>query len=176
MLTLYVTGRAGLGNLCLDQSVKMATEEKALLEDPDQKPFSASPIPPIDGETPAPGPQKKGGSPLNVSVVKFAIKYMKFVGVALGIWFMGWLGLSYVWVLCGLLIFMIWKLNKEKKDKKRVILQEAAEMAADGAISPRMEDLPAWVRSSFFPNFLVQTDLNMLSYQYKKSFLLQTIK
>lgn len=125
----------------------MATEEKSTAEGPGQKPISDLPTQPPDVLPTAPEPQQKPGPGLNVEVVKFAIKYLKFVGVALGIWFVGWLGLSYVWVLCGLLIFMIWKLNKDERKKKRAILEESAKLAADGAVVPRMEDLPAWVRS-----------------------------
>ncbi|KAK3739454.1 hypothetical protein QZH41_017292 [Actinostola sp. cb2023] len=130
----------------------MVTEEKVLSEDAPQKASSQTPTPPTEGADPVPGPQKKEKPAIDVGIVKFAIKYLKFVGVALGIWVMGWLGLSSVWVLCGILIFTIWKLNKDEKEKKKSALQKTAEMAADGtdgAVSPRMEDLPAWV---FFPD------------------------
>lgn len=127
----------------------MATkQESPSAESADQKPISAIPTQPPDAKPIPPEPPKKEGPALNVEVVKFAVKYFKFVGVALGIWFVGWLGLSYVWVLCGLVIFIIWKLNKEERQKKRAILQESAKLAAEGAIVPRMEDLPSWVRSA----------------------------
>lgn len=145
---------------------KMAAEEKTVSVDaPDVKPSSQPPVPSTGEKKPEPSSEKKPGPAINVGVVKFAVKYLKFVGVALGIWFMGWLGLSYVWVLCGLMIFMIWRLNKDEKKKKRSSLQEAADNE-DGAVSAKMEDLPAWV--SFLnheTNFLVNTR------QHKKTLL-----
>ena len=124
----------------------MDTEEKGLPDNAEQKELSQSPASLVDAKNHTAGPGKKEGSAIDVGVVKFAIKYLKFVGVALGIWFMGWLGLSYVWVLCGLVIYVVWKLNKEEREKKKTGLKESAEMAADGAVPPRMEDLPSWVR------------------------------
>ncbi|EDO32931.1 predicted protein [Nematostella vectensis] len=91
-------------------------------------------------------PEKKA-KPTEIPIVTFVLKYLKFVGVALGIWFMGWMGLSYVWVLCGLLVFTMWKLNQEDKSKRRAKLQEV--MKTDSEIVAKMDDLPAWV---FFPD------------------------
>lgn len=124
----------------------MDTDEKDLSENAEQKELLKTPAPLVDDTNHTGKSEKKEGTAINVGVVKFAIKYLKFVGVALGIWFMGWLGLSYVWVLCGLLIYVTWKLNKEEREKKKNVLKESAEMSADGAVPPRMEDLPSWVR------------------------------
>lgn len=149
---------------------KMAAEEKTVSVDaPDVKPSSQPPVPSTGVKKPEPSSEKKPGPTINVGVVKFAVKYLKFVGVALGIWFMGWLGLSYVWVLCGLMIFMIWRLNKDEKKKKRSSLQEAADNE-DGAVSAKMEDLPAWV--SFLnheTNFLVNTRQHNKKNSFTKS-------
>lgn len=83
--------------------------------------------------------------PLDLAILKFVMKYVKFVGAALLIWFMGWMGFSYVWVAIALFLGVLWKMNKEDKKKKMAGFKKATENEQE-AIIARMEDLPSWVR------------------------------
>ena len=93
--------------------------------------------------------QKKASSKSDLAILNFVLKYLKFVGGALLIWFMGWLGLSYVWVICGLMIYILWRMNQEDRQKKRDSFREAIEHEKD-VVEARMEDLPSWVRIGIF--------------------------
>lgn len=76
--------------------------------------------------------------------VKVAIIHnAKLVGAALAIWTIGWLGMHYLWVLMGLLIFAIWNMNKKEKENR---MQSLLEITRDEQkVLARRRDLPSWV-------------------------------
>lgn len=47
-------------------------------------------------------------------ILNFVIKYLKLVGGVLLIWFMGWFGLSYVWIICGFFVYVLWCMNQDE--------------------------------------------------------------
>ena len=91
-------------------------------------------------------PQNEKQKPLDLAILNFAMKYVKFVGAALVIWFMGWMGFSYIWVAIALFLGVLWKMNKEEKSKRLAGFKEATKNEQE-AILARMEDLPSWVCS-----------------------------
>ena len=101
---------------------------------------------------PAPAPvenaAKKPGKAKEMALVNFLLKYIKFVGIALAVWMMGWLGFSYVWVVSGLFVYVLWRMNQDEKKKRREAFKEAADHEVE-AVEARMEDLPSWVRAKF---------------------------
>ena len=99
----------------------------------------------IEGEKKEVAPAEEKKKPLNLAILNFVLKYVKFVGAALVIWFMGWMGFSYLWVACAMFVGVLWKLNKEERRKKMAGFKEATENEKE-AIEARMEDLPSWVR------------------------------
>lgn len=88
---------------------------------------------------------KKPAKGKEMAIVNFLLKYIKFVGIAMAVWMMGWLGFSYVWVVCGLFVYVLWRMNQDEKKKKREAFKETAEREIE-AVEARMEDLPSWVR------------------------------
>ena len=88
---------------------------------------------------------KKPVKKTELAILNFVVKYLKLVGAALLIWFMGWLGLSYVWIVCGLFIYVLWRLNADERKTRRDAFREATEKEQE-VIEARMEDLPSWVR------------------------------
>lgn len=90
--------------------------------------------------------QKKTAKKTELAILNFVIKYLKLVGGALLIWFMGWLGLSYVWLICGFFIYVLWRMNQDERKTRRDAFREATEREHE-VVEARMEDLPSWVRS-----------------------------
>ena len=90
--------------------------------------------------------QKKTAKKTELAILNFVIKYLKLVGSALLIWFMGWLGLSYVWLICGFFIYVLWRMNQDERKSRRDAFREATEREHE-VVEARMEDLPSWVRS-----------------------------
>lgn len=90
--------------------------------------------------------QKKTAKKTELAILNFVIKYLKLVGGALLIWFMGWLGLSYVWLICGFFIYVLWRMNQDERKTRRDAFREAAEHE-NQVVEARMEDLPSWVRN-----------------------------
>lgn len=100
------------------------------------------------GEEAAASPQdeqKKTAKKTELAILNFVIKYLKLVGGALLIWFMGWLGLSYVWIICGFFVYVLWRMNQDERKTRREAFREAAEHEHE-VVEARMEDLPSWVR------------------------------
>ena len=79
------------------------------------------------------------------TVKNAVIHHAKIVAAALAIWTIGWLGLHYVWVLIGLMIFALWRLNKKEKEKRMKSLAEVSRNEQNALIQRR--DLPSWVSS-----------------------------
>ncbi|XP_065052975.1 extended synaptotagmin-3-like [Rhopilema esculentum] len=77
------------------------------------------------------------------TVKNAVIHHAKIVAAALAIWTIGWLGLHYVWVLIGLMIFALWRLNKKEKEKRMKSLAEVSRNEQNALIQRR--DLPSWV-------------------------------
>ena len=77
--------------------------------------------------------------------MNFVLKYLKLVGGALLIWFMGWFGLSYVWIITGFFIYVLWRMNQDERKSRRDAFREATEKEQQ-VVEARMEDLPSWVR------------------------------
>lgn len=98
-------------------------------------------------ETTAPSPteQKPAAKKTELAILNFVIKYLKLVGSALLIWFMGWLGLSYVWLICGFFVYVLWRMNQDERKTRRDAFREAVEREHE-VVEARMEDLPSWVR------------------------------
>jgi len=88
------------------------------------------------------------------------IHYAKLVGAALTIWTIGWFGLHYVWVLMGIIIFAIWKMNKREKEKKMKSLVEVTKN--ERKLLARRKDLPSWVD---FPDMHRAEWLNEIIFQ-----------
>ncbi|CAH3120834.1 unnamed protein product [Porites lobata] len=118
----------------------------------EQKPVTPSenPANPKEGEaTAAPqDEQKKPAKKTELAILNFVLKYLKLVGGALLIWFMGWLGLSYVWIVTGFFIYVLWRMNQDERKSRRDAFREATEKEQQ-VVEARMEDLPSWV---FFPD------------------------
>ena len=115
----------------------------------EQKPGTPSenPANPKEGEaTAAPqDEQKKPAKKTELAILNFVLKYVKLVGGALLIWFMGWLGLSYVWIIAGFFIYVLWRMNQDERKSRRDAFKEATEKEQQ-VVEARMEDLPSWVR------------------------------
>jgi len=88
--------------------------------------------------------QKKPAKKTELAILNFVLKYLKLVGGALLIWFMGWLGLSYVWVVCGFFVYVLWRMNQDERKSRRDAFREATEKEQQ-VVEARMEDLPSWV-------------------------------
>lgn len=95
--------------------------------------------------TPSPTEQKPAAKKTELAILNFVIKYLKLVGGALLIWFMGWLGLSYVWLICGFFVYVLWRMNQDERKTRRDAFREAVEREHE-VVEARMEDLPSWVR------------------------------
>lgn len=96
-------------------------------------------------ETAAPqDEQKQPAKKTELAILNFVLKYLKLVGGALLIWFMGWLGLSYVWIICGFFIYVFWRMNQDGRKTRRDAFREATEKEQQ-VVEARMEDLPSWV-------------------------------
>lgn len=89
--------------------------------------------------------QKKTAKKTELAILNFVIKYLRLVGGALLIWFMGWLGLSYVWLICGFFVYVLWRMNQDERKTRREAFREATEREHE-VVEARMEDLPSWVR------------------------------
>ena len=76
-------------------------------------------------------------------VKNVVIHHLKLVGAALTIWTIGWFGLHYVWVLMGLIIFAVWNMNKQEKEKRMRSLTQIAKN--EQKVLARRKDLPSWV-------------------------------
>ena len=117
----------------------------------EQKPVTPSenPANPKEGEaTAAPqDEQKKPAKKTELAILNFVLKYLKLVGGALLIWFMGWLGLSYVWIITGFFIYVLWRMNQDERKSRRDAFREATEKEQQ-VVEARMEDLPSWVRQT----------------------------
>lgn len=117
----------------------------------EQKPVTPSenPANPKEGEaTAAPqDEQKKPAKKTELAILNFVLKYLKLVGGALLIWFMGWLGLSYVWIIAGFFIYVLWRMNQDERKSRRDAFREATEKEQQ-VVEARMEDLPSWVRQT----------------------------
>ncbi|XP_031566724.1 extended synaptotagmin-2-A-like isoform X2 [Actinia tenebrosa] len=81
-------------------------------------------------------------------ILKVLLGFLKYAGAALLIWFFGWFGFGFTWIIIGSLIFTFWMKNQEKKTKKKAIARDVAEHE-ETAIEARIDELPAWV---FFPD------------------------
>ena len=88
----------------------------------------------------------ENGKGLDLQMKKIAVHYAKIVCAALGIWTVGWFGFHYVWVLMGLLIYTLWKMNKRDKEKRMKSLKEITRN--EQKVLSSMKDLPAWVRQN----------------------------
>ncbi|KAK2570434.1 Extended synaptotagmin-3 [Acropora cervicornis] len=121
-----------------------AANEKQGSDEPSEKQTTNETETTVVAENEAKKPARK----TELAILKFVLKYLKLVGGALLIWFMGWLGLSYVWIICGLFIYVLWRLNADERKTRRDAFREAAEKEQE-VVEARMEDLPSWV---FFPD------------------------
>ncbi|XP_074624645.1 extended synaptotagmin-2-like isoform X1 [Acropora palmata] len=121
-----------------------AANEKQGSDEPSEKQTTSETETTVVAENEAKKPAKK----TELAILKFVLKYLKLVGGALLIWFMGWLGLSYVWIICGLFIYVLWRLNADERKTRRDAFREATEKEQE-VVEARMEDLPSWV---FFPD------------------------
>ena len=117
----------------------------------EQKPVTPSenPANPKEGEATATpqDEQKKPAKKTELAILNFVLKYLKLVGGALLIWFMGWLGLSYVWIITGFFIYVLWRMNQDERKSRRDAFREATEKEQQ-VVEARMEDLPSWVRQT----------------------------
>lgn len=118
-----------------------APTEKQGSDDPSEKQTTSVTETTVVAENEAKKPVKK----TELAILNFVLKYLRLVGGALLIWFMGWIGLSYVWIICGLFIFVLWRLNADERKTRRDAFREAAEKEQE-VVEARMEDLPSWVR------------------------------
>ena len=107
----------------------------------ENKPEPANEVQGQDGRS---KPQNQSFAGFDGNKVKnVVIHHTKIVLAALGIWTVGWLGLHYVWVLMGLLIFAIWRMNKKDKDRRMKSLLEVTKN--EQKVLAQMKDLPSWV-------------------------------
>lgn len=101
--------------------------------------------PGVEAIVPSPNEQKPSAKKTELAILNFVIKYLKLVGGALLIWFMGWFGLSYVWIICGFFVYVLWRMNQDERKTRRQAFREAVEREQE-VVEARMEDLPSWVR------------------------------
>lgn len=130
----------------------------------EQKPDNAAEKQVKPGEeaaAPSQNEPKKATRKTELAILNFVIKYLKLVGGALLIWFMGWLGLSYVWLICGFFVYVLWRMNQEQRKTRRDAFKEAAESEHE-AVEARMEDLPSWVRSLYISHVCCQFSLQII--------------
>lgn len=123
----------------------MATSVAAVKAD---KPAENQGKPGVEATVPSPNEQKPAAKKTELAILNFVIKYLKLVGGALLIWFMGWFGLSYVWIICGFFVYVLWRMNQDERKTRRQAFREAVEKEQE-VVEARIEDLPSWV---FFPD------------------------
>ncbi len=76
-------------------------------------------------------------------IKNIVIHHAKIVLAALAIWTVGWAGLHHVWVLMGLLIFGLWRMNQKEKDKRMKSLLEVTKNEQKALA--QIKNLPSWV-------------------------------
>lgn len=127
--------------------------EAAVVKTPEQKPTDAA-TPPTDASA------EKTAKGKEMAIVAFLLKYLKFVGIALVVWTMGWLGCSYVWVVSGLFVYVLWRMNQDEKKKRRDAFKATLEHEQE-SVEARMEDLPSWVRNQLLIQLHITYDQYM---------------
>ena len=137
------------------------TEQKP--DNPDEKEANS------EGEAPAnlQDAQNKPAKKTELAILNFVLKYLKLVGGALLIWFMGWLGLSYVWIVCGFFVYVLWRMNQEERKSRRDAFRETVEKEQQ-VVEARMEDLPSWVSFRLLKIFVLHYAFSQM-YQFKLS-------
>ena len=115
------------------------TEQKP--DNPSEKPAN----PEGEATTASQHEQKKPAKKTELAILNFVLKYLRLVGGALLIWFMGWLGFSYVYIVCGFFVYVLWRMNQDERKSRRDAFREATEKEQQ-VVEARMEDLPSWVR------------------------------
>eukprot|EP00794_Sanderia_malayensis_P003076 gene3076-3541_t len=101
-----------------------------------------------NGGTSSPDKQQQAAGGFDADKIKnIVIHHAKIVLAAMAIWTVGWAGLHYVWVLMGMLIFAIWRLNQKEKEKRMRSLREVT--TNERKVLSQVKNLPSWV---FFPD------------------------
>jgi predicted membrane protein len=102
------------------------------------------PPPTIQNKSPtkSEGNNKLGSD--EMMILKILIGLLKYAGGALLIWFVGWFGFGFTWIIIGSLIFTMWMKNQEKKTAKKTIARDVAK-DEEMAVEARIDELPAWV-------------------------------
>ena len=138
------TASSNRGKLLIGVDSQMATPiEEQKQDNPAEK--QAKPGEETATTAPPQDEQKKTAKKTELAILNFVIKYLRLVGGALLIWFMGWLGLSYVWLICGFFVYVLWRMNQDERKTRREAFREATEREHE-VVEARMEDLPSWVR------------------------------
>ena len=111
-------------------------------------------------------PKSASGAPGRdeMMVVKVVIGFLKYAGIAFLIWLAGWFGFRYMWIVMVIVVYTIWKKNKEKKNEKKGIVREVAEHE-ETALEAKLDQLPSWVRidvyqcTTLYPSIYIQIEL-----------------
>ncbi len=106
---------------------------------------------PQENGSTSPEKQPTGGFDSN-HIKNIVVHHAKIVLAALAIWTVGWLGLHYVWVLMGLLIFAIWRMNQKDKERRMKSLREVT--TNERKALARVKNLPSWVSRTWVKHLL----------------------
>lgn len=92
--------------------------------------------------------ESKPPKPCEMVILGIVLSFLRYLGAASLVWFVGRIGFSYLWVLVGSLVFVFWAKRKEKKSARKAT---SCALAAneEKAIEARVSDIPTWVRDSF---------------------------
>lgn len=81
----------------------------------------------------------------DMQVLQKILAFVRYIGMFLFVWLLGWLGFSCLWVLIATLGYYMMKTNWEKRKEKQEFVQACAKDEED-VIRARLGDLPSWVR------------------------------
>ncbi len=80
----------------------------------------------------------------DMHVMQKIVSFLKYFGMFLFLWLLGWLGFSFHWVLIAAVGYYIMKTKQEKREWKQKVGQALAQ-DEEVVIRARLGDLPSWV-------------------------------
>lgn len=81
----------------------------------------------------------------DMQVLQKILTFLRYMGMFLFVWLLGWLGFSCLWVLIATLGYYMMETKREKRKGKQELGQALAKDEED-VIRARLGDLPSWVR------------------------------
>lgn len=111
-------------------------------------------------------PESVGTLLQDMYVLQKIVSFLKYFGLFLFVWLLGWFGFSCQWVLIAAIGFYVVRTKQEQRDWKQKVGQALAK-DEEIVIRARLRDLPSWVsiflspseNSSFFNLQIIKTFL-----------------